>query len=103
MENIISVNNNVTQVLDNPSSIHCHVNKNTLSIFLLNIRSLKLHFDELALFLSTQEFNFNIIILGKTWLQHDFKFNLSGYQIVNSIGTLNKSDGITTFIKTIRS
>lgn len=44
-------------------------------------------------------FNFDIIVLSETWLSYDFKILLNGYQTINAIGKLNKSDGVTVFVK----
>lgn len=99
--NIIDLLNNIhTVTLDNLNTIQTHyVFNNTLSLFSLNIRSIRLHFDELTLYLNSHHFNFGIIVLSETWLLSDFKLNLQGYKTINSIGTLNKSDGITILIK----
>jgi len=58
-----------------------------------------LHFDELALFLNSNNRDFDVIVLSETWLAHDFKFILNGYQSINSIGKFNKCDGVTILIK----
>lgn len=34
-----------------------------------------------------------IIVLCETWLLSDYTFKLNGYTTINSLGTLNKSDG----------
>jgi len=51
------------------------------------------------LYLNAHNCVVDIIILCETWLLHDFNFNLNGYININSTGLLNKSDGITMFIK----
>jgi len=43
--------------------------------------------------------SFDIVVLSETWLDYDFTFLLNGCQTINSIGKLNKSDGVTIFIK----
>lgn len=65
----------------------------------MNIRSIRRHFDELVLLLNTYTLSFDIIVLCETWPDYDFKFLLNGYQTINSLGKLNKSGGVTIFIK----
>jgi len=65
----------------------------------LNTRSIRLHLDKLALFLDSNNCDYDVIVLSETWLAHDFKFILNGYQTLNSIGKFNKSDGVTILIK----
>lgn len=87
-----------TVILDNLNNVYTNImNNNNLSIFTMNVRSIRLHFDELMLLLNTNSLNFDIIVLTETWLDYDFKFVLNGYQTINSIGKLNKSDGVTIF------
>ena len=89
-----------TVILDSFSNLPTNIlNSNNLSIFVMNIRSIRRHFDELVLLLDTYTLSFDIIVLCETWLDYDFKFLLNGYQTINSIGKLNKSDGVTIFIK----
>lgn len=105
MESNILKDNNLlkninTVILDNFSNLPTNIiNNNNLSIFVMNIRSIMRHFDELVLLLDTYTLGFDIIVLCETWLDYDFKFLLNGYQTINSIGKLNKSDGVTIFIK----
>jgi len=58
-----------------------------------------LDFDELTLDLNSHNSNFDLIVLSEKWLLSDFKLNLQEYQIINSVGSLNKSDGITILLK----
>lgn len=67
--------------------------------FSLNIRSINAHLDELLLYLNSYSCVFDVIILYETWLLHDFNFKLNGYTNINSTGLLNKSDGVSMFIK----
>lgn len=90
INSIILENNNITQHL---------VYENSFSLLALNIRSIRLYFDELALFLESNNCDFDVIILSETWLSHDYKFILNGYQSLNSLGKFNKSDGVTILIK----
>jgi len=80
-------NNNITQ--------NCIYENSAITLLALNIRSIRLHFDELALFLDLNNCEYDVIILSETWLANDFKFLLIDYHILNSIGRFNKSDGIT--------
>jgi len=79
------------------------MNINHLSIFAMNIRSIRLHFVELVLLLNTNALNLDvpssIVVLSETCLDYDFKFALNGYQTINFIGKLNKSDRVTIYIK----
>lgn len=49
--------------------------------------------------LSSIKSHFYIIVLCETWLLNDFEYTLNGNKSFNSFGTLNKSDGVTVFIK----
>lgn len=92
-----------TDFIDNLNKLPTNIMNNNLSIFAMNIRSIRSHFDELVLLLNTYTLNFDIIVLSETWLDYDFKFVINGYQTINSIGKLNKSDGVTVLVKeTIR-
>ncbi|CAI6345671.1 unnamed protein product [Macrosiphum euphorbiae] len=65
----------------------------------MNISSIKCHFDELLVLLSTSVVNFDIVVLYETWLLNDVNFIINGYQSFNSLDVNNKSDGVTLFIK----
>ncbi|CAI6356615.1 unnamed protein product [Macrosiphum euphorbiae] len=65
----------------------------------MNISSIKCHFDELLVLLSTSMVNFDIVVLYETWLLNDVNFIINGYQSLNSLAVNNKSDGVTIFIK----
>ncbi|KAF0706991.1 Reverse transcriptase domain-containing protein, partial [Aphis craccivora] len=67
------------------------------NIFSMNIRSINCNFDELVLMLSSMDDSFDILILSETWLLVDFNFVLNGYYNINSLGHINKSDGVTIF------
>jgi len=71
----------------------------TFSIFQINISSISAHFNDMTILLSSVKNYFNIIILCKTWLSYDYEFKLNGYKTINSLGTLNKSDGVTVLIR----
>jgi len=96
---INSINNINSIVLENNNITQNLVYKISFSLLALNIRSIRLHFDELALFLESNNCDFDVIVLSETWLAHDFKFILNGYQSLNSISKFNKSDGVTILIK----
>lgn len=76
-----------------------NIGNNQFSIFAMNISSIKCHFDELLVLLSTSVVNFDIIVLYETWLLNEVNFVINGYQSFNSLGVSNKSDGVTLFIK----
>jgi len=96
---INSINNINSIILENNNISQNFVYKNSFSLLALNIRSIRLHFDELSLFLESNNCDFDVIVLSETWLAHDFKFILNGYQSINSISNFNKSDGVTILIK----
>jgi len=91
------LNNVKTYYIEDLSSHSFSIN--SINIFSMNIRSIKANFDELVLMLSTMNNSFDIIILSETWLTIDFNFVLNGYCTINSLGELNKCDGVTIFIK----
>lgn len=57
-----------------------------LSVFFMNIISLKCNFDNFVCYLSTSSHLFDIIVLVKTWLIDDIKLNIEGYQTLHSLG-----------------
>lgn len=74
-----------------------NIGNNKFSIFAMNISSIKCHFDELLVLLSTSVVSFDIVVLYETWLLNDVNFCINGYQTFNSHGVINKSDGVTLF------
>lgn len=90
-----------TVILDNLNNIYTNImNNNNLSIFAMNIRSIRLLFDELMLLLNTNSLNFDIVVLTETWLDYDFKFVLNGYQTI-SIGKLIKVTELLFLLKNL--
>jgi len=71
---INSINNINSFVLESNNITQNFVYVNSFSLLALNIRSIRLHFDELALFLESNNCDFDVIVLSETWLAHDFKF-----------------------------
>lgn len=86
-----------TKYIENLSSFN--YGNNNINVLSLNIRSIFANFDELVLMLNSNNSNFDIIVLTETWLLYDFNFELNGYHTVNSLGIINKNDGVTVFIK----
>jgi len=79
LKEIDSINNNINSiVLENNNIIQC-MYENAFTLLALNIRSICLHFDELSLFLYSNNCDYNVIVLSETWHAHDFKFILNGY------------------------
>lgn len=65
----------------------------------MNIRSINANLDKLILLLSSVSDKFDVIILSETWMFIEFNYILNGYCTINSLGELNKNDGVTIFIK----
>jgi hypothetical protein len=96
LKDVNNFKNFETIVLDNTINFSKY---SELLIFSMNIRNIKLHKDELAIYLDSINVKFDVIILSETWLGYDFKYILNGYQTINSISKFNKCDGITIFVK----
>lgn len=97
IKDINNVNYIGTKYIEDLSSFNYGIDN--INVFALNIRSIFANFDELVLLLNSSNSNFDIIVLTETWLLYDFKFELNGYNIINSLGIINKNDGVTVFIK----
>jgi len=97
LNEINSSNNFDNKVIDNLSDIV--FNTNGLSIFHCNIRSINLHFNEFLVYLNSIPHTFDLIILTETWLSVNLNFNINVYKTYHSLGFLNKSDGVTIFIR----
>lgn len=67
----------------------------SFSVFQINISSIKAHFNNVVTLLGYVKNYLNIIVLCEIWLLNDFEFKLSGYKIINSLGTFIKCDGVT--------
>lgn len=97
IKNINSLNYINTKYIEDLSSFN--YGNDNINVIALNIRSIFANFDELVLMLNSNNSNFDIIVLTETWLLYDFNFELNGYHTVNSLGIINKNDGVTVFIK----
>lgn len=97
IKDINRLNNISTKYIEDLSSFNYGIDN--INVLALNIRSIFANFDELVLLLNSNNSNFDIIVLTETWLLYDFKFELNGYNIINSLGKINKNDGVTVFIK----
>lgn len=75
------------------------VHNNDLTVFSLNIRSIRKHFNELLVVLSSANIKFDIIMLLETWLNNNIgNFDIKGYNCYNHYSSLNISDGISVYI-----
>lgn len=97
VSDINQVNSIVTLNITDVNSLI--IGNNKCSIFVMNISSIKCHFDELLVLLSTSVVNVDIVVLYETWLLNYVNFFINGYQSFNSLSVNNKSDGVTLFIK----
>jgi len=97
IDKFLNINNINSNYVDSIADIPL-LNGN-LSFFQINIRSTNNHFNELAMLLGSIKNYFSIIVLCETWLLNGVEFTLNGYKSINSLGTLNKSDGVTILIK----
>jgi len=99
--NFLNVNSDLkysTQIINSLNNIV--KNSNGYLVLSMNIRSIHKHFNELIIFLSTSDIKFDIICLFETWLENDtFDFHIDGFKSYNYYKKLNKSDGITVFIR----
>ena len=77
-----------------------NVHNNDLTVFSLNIRSIRKHFNELLVVLSSANIKFDIIMLSETWLDNNIgNFDIKGYNCYNHYSSLNISDGISVYIR----
>lgn len=99
--NFLDVNSNLKYKTQNINSLNEIVkNINECFVLSMNIRSIHKHFNELLIFLSTTNIKFDIICLFETWLEKDtFDFTMDGFSSFNYYSKLNKSDGITVFMR----
>jgi len=82
-----------TIILDNTINFSKY---SELSIFSMNIRSIKLHIiDELAIYLDSNNVKFDVIILSETWLGYDICDVFNKYFVNVGAGIENniKSNG----------
>ena len=75
----------------------------SLSILLLNIRSMKKNFETFKNFLSTVNYNFSIICFCETWLdetnRENSNYELPGYYSIYQSRNNCKGCGVSTYIK----
>lgn len=70
------------------------------TIFHVNIRSISKNIDELLIFLSQFNKEFDIIALSETFQIFDTSiYNINGYKMLYNQGTLNKNDGVIIYIR----
>lgn len=96
LKDINNRNNIKTKFVDNLDQVL--FDNVALSIFSINIRSVKSHFYELTVLLSTIKNNFYIIILSEAWLSENNSFKLNGYTCFCTFTNLNKADGVCIFV-----
>ncbi|KAF0769928.1 Reverse transcriptase domain-containing protein, partial [Aphis craccivora] len=71
---------------------------NDFTVFTINIRSFLANIDELLILLNTINHKFDIVVLTETWLNMDINFTINGYTLVNSLCTINKTDGLSVLV-----
>lgn len=87
-----------TYNINNLNDIHNKTNE--FSLLCMNIRSICKHFDEFIIFLNNCEVIFDVICLVETWLDdNSLEFEIEGYINFNYYRKLNKSDGISIYIR----
>lgn len=94
--NIMDINNVKTISVNYIDDIK--FNKNCISVFSMNISSLKAHINELIIYLSSINNRFYIIVLSETWIKDECDIKINGYQVFHSLGLINKSDGVFVLI-----
>lgn len=74
--------------------------RNLLQILHFNIRSVYKHFDELLIFLQSNDlFNIDMIILGETrFIDAIENFNIPGFTTIYNDSAINQNDGVLIFI-----
>lgn len=72
----------------------------SFKIFHNNIRSMSKNIDELEVFLSQFEHEFDVVILTETWRIHDLSvYKKPSYDILYNQGNINQNDGVLVYIK----
>jgi len=71
---------------------------NDFTVFTINIRSFLANIDELLILLNTINHKFDIVVLTETWFNMDINFTINGYTLVNSLCTINKTDGLSVLV-----
>lgn len=94
-----------TKVVNSSNSFNIQFStqvRNHLKIIHCNISSIGKNFDNLCLFLSTLEVEFDVIILTETHIQENIAhapYTLKNYDLLYNKGNLNKNDGVIVYIK----
>jgi len=70
----------------------------SFTVFQINISSIKVYFNDVVALLGSVK-NLFSVVLCETWLLNDFEFKLNNYKTINSLGTLNKCDGVTVLVR----
>jgi len=94
INNVYSINTSDIDYLNNNIA-----SNNSFSIFSINIRSTNANFDNLIGILETIQNRFSVILLSETWLLEEKDICLNGYQKIHLLRILNKSDGLSVYIK----
>jgi len=97
LNNINKINNIETISVDCIDDIQ--FKNNCLSVFSMNINSLKAHIYELIIYLINSINNrFDVIVLSETWMKDEYNIKINGYQMFHSLGIINKFDGVSILI-----
>jgi len=71
-----------------------------ISMFHLNIRSIKRNYDQLVVLLESFKIKFDCIVLSETWEVEDINhFTIEGYNTIYNHGHYNQNDGVVVFVK----
>lgn len=72
-----------------------------LKMFVLNVQSLRRHYDELLIHLNEKGENFDVILLTETWLYSNewTRYSLPGYQMFAQCRETQRSGGIVIYVK----
>lgn len=76
-------------------------NKNNISIFYINIRSLRKHYDELLCHLEIQRFCYDVIVLSETWITESeaSRYEIQGYNLILQPRATGNSGGVAIYIR----
>lgn len=101
--NLINIveDENMGETIDPDQMRHGHDPDGGLSILHLNISSVRRNFDSLVAFLEAYDLNFFDIIALTECFQLDSysEFSLNGYNTYYNNGSINKNDGVLTFVR----
>lgn len=74
--------------------------KDGFSVFLLNIRSLNKHYNELVLLLHDLNWVLDVVVLTETWTDESTSFpHIEGFDIFNTISSKNRADGVVVYVR----